>query len=56
MVTNIIAILQKQIKDTFKNKTILIQFIMFPILAVIMENGIKIEGMPGNFPAYPVCL
>lgn len=49
MVTNIIAILQKQIKDTFKNKTILIQFIMFPILAVIMENGIKIEGMPEHF-------
>lgn len=49
MVTNIIAIFQKQIKDTFKNKTILIQFIMFPILAVIMENGIKIEGMPDHF-------
>lgn len=49
MVTNIIAIFQKQIKDTFKNKTILIQFIMFPILAVIMENGIKIEGMPAHF-------
>lgn len=49
MVTNMTAIFQKQIKDTFKNKTILIQFIMFPILTIIMENGIKIDGMPSHF-------
>ena len=46
---NIIAIFQKQINDTFKNKTILIQFIMFPLIAVIMENTVKIENMPDNF-------
>lgn len=28
---NIIIIIKKQLKDTLKNKTILIQFILFPI-------------------------
>lgn len=46
---NIIAIFKKQIKDTFKNKTVLIQFVMFPVLTVIMNNAIRIEGMPENF-------
>lgn len=46
---NIIAILKKQIKDTLKNKTVLIQFIMFPILTLIMSNTIRIDGMPENF-------
>lgn len=49
MATNMTAIFQKQIKDTFKNKTILIQFIMFPILAIIMENAVRIDGMPSHF-------
>lgn len=46
---NIGAILKKQIKDTLKNKTVLIQFIMFPVLTLLMNNAIKIEGMPDNF-------
>lgn len=46
---NIIAILKKQIKDTFKNKTVLIQFILFPVLTVIMNNTVRIDGMPRNF-------
>lgn len=46
---HILAILWKQVKDTFKNKTILIQFVMFPIMTVIMENAIKIENMPKHF-------
>ena len=46
---NIGAILKKQIKDTLKNKTVLIQFIMFPVLTLLMNNAIKIEGMPENF-------
>lgn len=44
-----IAILKKQLKDTLKNKTVLIQFIMFPILTLIMNNAVKLEGMPDNF-------
>lgn len=46
---NIKAVFMKQILDTVKNKTVLIQFIMFPILAIIMENAIKIEDMPEHF-------
>ena len=46
---NISAIFLKQIKETFKNKTVLIQFIMFPAFAFIMENAIKIDNMPDHF-------
>ncbi|MDE7332901.1 MAG: ABC transporter permease [Lachnospiraceae bacterium] len=49
MMRNTTAIFQKQIKDTLKNKEILIQFIMFPVMAVIMEKSIKIEDMPAHF-------
>lgn len=43
------AILWKQGKETFKNKEILIQFVMFPVLSIIMENTVKIQGMPEHF-------
>lgn len=43
------AILYKQVKDTFKNKSVFIQFVMFPIMAIIMQNSVKIEGMQQNF-------
>ena len=43
------AILWKQCKDTLKNKTILIQFLMFPVMTVIMEPAIEIPGMPEYF-------
>lgn len=46
---NMIAILKKQLKDTLKNKTVLIQFIMFPMLTLIMNHAIMIDEMPENF-------
>lgn len=46
---NIKAVFMKQLLDTVKNKTVFIQFIMFPILAVIMENAVKLENMPEHF-------
>lgn len=46
---NIIIIIKKQLKDTVKNKTILIQFILFPLMTVIMENAISLEGMQELF-------
>ena len=49
MIKHIIAILWKQIKDTLKNKTILIQFVMFPALTLIMESAVKLDGMPEHF-------
>jgi len=32
-----------------KNKTILIQFVMFPFMTLIMENAIEIQNMPEHF-------
>lgn len=49
MIRHMNAILWKQIKDTLKNKTILIQFLMFPVLTLIMENTVKMDGMEPNF-------
>lgn len=46
---NIVAIFKKQLKDTLRNKTVLIQFVMFPVLTLIMNNTIKIQEMPENF-------
>ena len=46
---NICAVFLKQINETFKNKTILIQFVLFPAFALIMENTIKLQDMPEHF-------
>lgn len=46
---NITIIIRKQLKDTLKNKTILIQFMLFPIMTLIMENAITLDGMPELF-------
>ena len=43
------VIIKKQIKDTLKNKTVLIQFVMFPVLTLIFENAISIPDMPELF-------
>ncbi len=48
-VRKIKAIFWKQLKDTFKNKAVLIQFVMFPVLAVIMETTTSIEGLEDNY-------
>ena len=46
---NISVIIKKQLKDTLKNKTVLIQFVMFPVLTLIFENAINIPDMPELF-------
>ena len=46
---NSLIIIKKQLKDTLKNKTVLIQFILFPIMVLIMENAVKMDGMPELF-------
>jgi len=46
---NVYAIFKKQLKDTLKNKTVLIQFVMFPVLTLIMNRAISIADMPENF-------
>lgn len=44
-----VAIFKKQLKDTLKNKTVLIQFVMFPLLTNIMQNAVKMDDMPKNY-------
>lgn len=46
---NCTIIFRKQMKDTGKNAALLIQFIMFPLMAIIMENVIQLEDMPEHF-------
>lgn len=46
---NILALLRKQLKDTLKNKNVLVQFIMFPAIAVLMTQAVKMEGLPKNY-------
>ena len=46
---NSLIILRKQIKDTLKNRTVLIQFILFPLMTLVMENAVRLEGMPDLF-------
>ncbi len=46
---NAAIIYRKQIKDTGKNIALLIQFVMFPLMAVIMENTVKIDDLPEHF-------
>ena len=46
---NVAVIIRKQLKDTLKNKTVLIQFIMFPVMTLIMENAISVPDMPELF-------
>ncbi len=46
---NSLIIIKKQLKDTLRNKTVLIQFILFPVMTLIMENAVRIDGMPELF-------
>ena len=46
---NTIIIYRKQLKDTKNNVALWLQFVMFPVMAAIMENSIRVEGMPEHF-------
>ncbi|MBD5486000.1 MAG: ABC transporter permease [Lachnospiraceae bacterium] len=46
---NSIIIFRKQVKDTGRNLALGIQFIMFPLMSIIMENAIQVEDMPPHF-------
>ena len=43
------TIFLKQIKDIIKNKAVFIQFVLLPLMAVIMENAVEIKDMPKHF-------
>ena len=46
---NVRIIISKQLKDTLRNKTVLIQFILFPLMTLVMEHAVRLEGMPDLF-------
>ena len=43
---NILVMIRKQMKDTFKNKAVLIQLILLPVVSFILERVIRPEGVP----------
>lgn len=43
------AILRKQLLDTRKNRAVLIQFVLFPIITIVMTLAVKIDDMPEFF-------
>ena len=49
MIRHMMAILWKQLKDTTSNKEILVQFLMFPVMTIVMEKAVKIDGMPAHY-------
>ncbi len=46
---NAATIYRKQVKDTGKNIALLIQFVMFPMMAIVMENAIQVDNLPEHF-------
>lgn len=48
-ITAIGAICGKQHKDTIKNKALLLQFVIYPVMAFVMEYSVEVEGMMPNF-------
>ncbi|MBP5383703.1 MAG: ABC transporter permease [Lachnospiraceae bacterium] len=46
---NILVIFKKQIIDTFKNKSILLQVILYPVITLVMEALVRPEGMPAHY-------
>ncbi len=44
-----IIIAEKQCKDMLKNKTVLIQFLLFPLINIIMEHSVTFDGLPEHF-------
>jgi ABC-2 type transport system permease protein len=45
----IAAILVKQLKETFKNKSVLIQFVMFPVIAVVLTSSVNNNMVPAEY-------
>lgn len=48
--TNIYVVFMKEIKDTIKNKAVLLQFIMFPCMVALMSSAVPLgQELPVNF-------
>lgn len=48
-IRRIFAVFKKQLKDTFKNQSILVQFILYPLLALIMSKVLTGGEIPDNY-------
>lgn len=46
---NITAIMKKQGKDTVKNLPVLIQFIIFPVMAIVMSRFVEVPGLEPDY-------
>ena len=47
--TNLTTIIGKQMKDTLRHKESLIQFILMPIMVIILQNSVQTVDMPKNY-------
>jgi ABC-2 type transport system permease protein len=45
----ILAVLKKQFKDTRKNKSVLLQFILFPMMAIIFTYAVQDDTVPSTW-------
>lgn len=48
-VRQVLAIMHRELIDTAKNKAVLIQFVLLPVMAIVMSRLVSIEGMPENY-------
>lgn len=46
---NFVILLKKQCRDTGKNKTVLLQFFLLPLLGLVMAHSVNIPDMPEHF-------
>lgn len=43
------AIIIKQFKDILKNKSIIVQFVMFPVMSIILTTSVSVSDIPGQY-------
>lgn len=48
-INRITAVFFKQVHDTLRNKTTLIQFVMFPFMAIVLSSSSKSLGLPKSY-------
>ena len=46
---NIKAVFRKQLKETVRNTSVLIQFLLFPAMTLIMSKAVHIDSLPENY-------
>lgn len=43
------AIIIKQFKDILKNKSIIVQFVMFPVMSIVLTSSVSVSDIPGQY-------